>query len=112
MYVAATDGVLKAWVADHAWIKLPAYALAIAIVVVPVLWRVLNRSTKIQWTLLAFVVLWLRIFNVIEDKIVMHPMFEPGWHVGEEVVDLLMWVGWIPVAIWLNKILENRLAKS
>jgi YjbE family integral membrane protein len=30
---------IKSWVADHTWIKLPAYALAIAMVVVPVVWR-------------------------------------------------------------------------
>lgn len=30
---------IKSWVADHTWIKLPAYTLAIAMVVVPVVWR-------------------------------------------------------------------------
>ena len=98
---------IKSWVADHAWIKLPAYVLAIALVVVPVLWRGMEKNAKLQWGLLSFLVVWLSVFSLIEDKIVMHPMFEPGWHVGEEVVDIIMWLGWIPIAIWLQK----RLAK-
>jgi YjbE family integral membrane protein len=98
---------VKSWVADHAWIKLPAYVLAIALVVVPVLWRGMEKNAKLQWGLLSFLVVWLSVFSLIEDKIVMHPIFEPGWHVGEEVVDIIMWLGWIPIAIWLQK----RLAK-
>jgi YjbE family integral membrane protein len=98
---------VKSWVADHAWVKLPAYVLAIALVVVPVLWRGMEKNAKLQWGLLSFLVVWLSVFSLIEDKIVMHPMFEPGWHVGEEVVDIIMWLGWIPIAIWLQK----RLAK-
>jgi YjbE family integral membrane protein len=98
---------VKSWVADHAWVKLPAYVLAIALVVVPVLWRGMEKNAKLQWGLLSFLVIWLSVFSLIEDKIVMHPMFEPGWHVGEEVVDIIMWLGWIPIAIWLQK----RLAK-
>jgi YjbE family integral membrane protein len=101
------EPMIKAWVADHTWVKLPAYALAMAMVVIPVLWRTMSSSTKSQWALLAFVVLWLAVFSLIEDKITMHPMFEPGWHIGEEVVDMLMWVGWIPVAIWLQKRLDK-----
>jgi YjbE family integral membrane protein len=39
------EPMIKAWVADYAWVKLPAYALAIGMVVVPVLWRS-RRMTK------------------------------------------------------------------
>ncbi len=103
------EPLIKAWVADHTWIKLPAYLLAISIVVVPVLWRTMSQSSKTQWTLLAFLVVWLSVFSFIEDAVVMHPMFEPGWHIGEEVVDMIMWLGWIPVAIWLQKRMQDRL---
>jgi YjbE family integral membrane protein len=101
------EPMIKSWVADHTWIKLPAYSLAIAIVVVPVLWRGMSQSYKTQWTLLAFLVVWLSVFSSIEDAIVMHPMFEPGWHIGEEVIDIIMWLGWIPIAIWLQKRMAN-----
>lgn len=101
------EPLIKAWVADHTWIKLPAYALAIALVVVPVLWRTMNQSSKNLWMMLAFVVTWLCMFGYIEDKISIHPMFEPGWHIGEEVIDMVMWLGWIPLVIWLHKRLEK-----
>lgn len=101
------EPMIKSWVADHTWVKLPAYALAIAMVVVPVLWRTMSQSYKTQSVLLAFLVIWLSVFSYIEDAVVMHPMFEPGWHIGEEVIDIIMWLGWIPIAIWLQK----RMAK-
>ncbi|MDI9333004.1 MAG: TerC family protein [Cytophagales bacterium] len=97
------EPMIKSWVADHRWITLPAYTLAIALVVLPVFWRRLSQSHKTQWFLLGFVIVWLGLFSILEERIVMHPMFEPGWHIGEEVVDFIMWLGWIPIAIWLQK---------
>jgi YjbE family integral membrane protein len=40
------EPLIKAWVVDHTWIKLPAYTLAIALVVVPVFWRTMRQSYK------------------------------------------------------------------
>jgi YjbE family integral membrane protein len=102
------EPLIKAFVIDHAWIKVPAYVLAIALVIVPVLWRTMDHSNRKLWTLLAFVIVWLSVFGYIEDVITMHPMFEPGWHIGEEVVDMIMWLGWIPVVIWLEKRLGKK----
>lgn len=94
---------VKNYLADHHNVKFLAYVLAIALVIVPVLWRTLKQSAKLQWSSLAFVVVWLSIFGFIEDAVVMHPMFEPGWHVGEEIIDMIMWLGWIPFVIALSK---------
>jgi YjbE family integral membrane protein len=100
---------IKTWVASHDWVKLPVYAAAIALVIVPVMWRAAAASSQLRWSLVAFVVVWLGLFNMVENTIGQHPLFEPGWHVGEEVIDLLMWVGWIPVALWLERWLKPRL---
>jgi YjbE family integral membrane protein len=104
------EPMIKAWLVDNSWVKLPAYAAAIALVVVPVLWRGATTNAKTRWTLVAFVVVWLACFDMLENNIGMHPMFEPGWSVWEEVVDFVMWVGWIPAAIWLERLLKRRLA--
>jgi YjbE family integral membrane protein len=101
---------VKAWLIDNSWAKVPAYLAAIAMVVVPVFWRTATANAKLRWSLVAFVVVWLGVFSVMEDAVGMHPMFEPGWSVWEEVIDAIMWVGWIPVAIWLEKIMKPRLA--
>ena len=104
-----SEPYIKDWLALNAWIKLPAYAGAIALVVVPVLWRTLNPSDKLRWGMLGIVLVWISVFNVIENNIGMHPLFEPGWHVGEEVVDMLMWIGWIPLVLWLDKPMKRWL---
>lgn len=103
---------IKAWIEQNGWVKLPVYVLAIALVVVPVFWRQATSSHKIRWSLVAFVVVWLGVFSALEDVIGLHPMFEPGWTVWEEVIDLVMWVGWIPFALWLERILKTRMQPS
>lgn len=104
------EPMIKTWLLDNSWAKLPAYLAAIAMVVIPVFWRSATASAKLRWTLVAFVVVWLGVFSVMENAIGLHPMFEPGWSVWEEVIDLFMWVGWIPVAIYLERALKQRLA--
>jgi YjbE family integral membrane protein len=103
------EPMIQTWLANNHWAKLPAYAAAIAMVVIPVFWRAAAKNDKLRWSLVAFVVLWLGGFNQIEDAIGTHPLFEPGWTVWEEVVDLIMWVGWIPVALYLERVLKRRL---
>ena len=104
---------IKAWLVNNAWVKVPAYAAAIALVVLPVLWRTVWQkfavADKLRWASLAIVIAWLGVFDALEAKVGMHPMFEPGWHVGEEVLDFVMWVGWIPVVILLQKPLSRWL---
>jgi YjbE family integral membrane protein len=101
------EPVIKAWMVNHNGLKFVIYTLAIGLVIIPVLWRTMEHKQKSQWGLLAFLVLWLSVFSAIEDAVGMHPMFEPGWHIGEEVIDMLMWLGWIPCAIWLQRKLEK-----
>lgn len=103
---------VKVWLASNSWVKFPAYVAAIAWVVVPVFWRSASVSAKLRWSLVAFVVVWLGGFSVLEGSMTTHALFEPGWHVGEEVVDILMWVGWIPVALWLERRLKNTLTAT
>lgn len=102
---------VESYLADQPLVEFFAYVLAIVLVIVPVLWRTLKQSAKLQWSSLAFVVLWISIFSVIEDGIVMHPMFEPGWHIGEEVIDIIMSLGWIPFVIALSKRFKLKEAK-
>jgi YjbE family integral membrane protein len=103
------EPMIQTWLTHNHWAKLPAYAAAIAMVVIPVFWRTAVKNDKLRWSLVAFVVLWLGGFSLLEDAIGTHPMFEPGWTVWEEVVDLLMWIGWIPVALYLERTLKRRL---
>ena len=103
---------IKTWVASNGLIRLPAYAIAIAMVVMPVLWRTMNPASKLRWALMAFLLVWLAVFDTLEGQIGMHPLFEPGWHVGEEVVDLLMWVGWIPFVLWVQAPLKRYLERD
>jgi YjbE family integral membrane protein len=93
------EPLIKAWSESQPWVKLPIYLLAIALVTVPTIWRTLSKPDQKRWSALVFVIAWLMVFDALEAMVGMHPMFENGWHIGEEVLDLVMWVGWIPVVL-------------
>jgi hypothetical protein len=57
--------------------------------------------------MLGLMVLWLVGFDMLEQWLNMHPAFEPGWHAGEEVVDLIMYVGWVPVMLGVERLLSK-----
>ncbi|MFM6993110.1 MAG: TerC family protein, partial [Rhodoferax sp.] len=109
--MALGEPFMRTWMAGHAsgW-KLLAYAGAVGFIVLPVLWRNMRAGDKVLWLLMAFLLIWLAGFGALEAHLEMHDIFSPKWTILEEVVDLVMWVGWIPVAIPLQRALQRRWA--
>ena len=99
----ANEPLLKDWVAAHPNVKLAAFLLAVGGVVLHANWQKWSRATRQLAVKFAVLVLWLGVFEQIETWVNMHPMFEPGWHPAEEIVDAFMWLGWIPLVIWMGR---------
>jgi YjbE family integral membrane protein len=84
------------------------YVLAVGGLVLIPLWRSLTPSQRAHGAVLAFVVAWVTLFGWIEDRMdARFDLFEE-WHWDNELVDLVRWVGWIPLAIALGR----RLARG
>jgi YjbE family integral membrane protein len=77
------------------------------LVAVP-MWRKADPESRAQGAVVALLVAWLAAWGWIEDLLDLH--FDPidDWRWDTEVVDLVRWVGWIPVAIALYKALRAR----
>ncbi|MEN9559259.1 MAG: hypothetical protein RLZZ502_470 [Pseudomonadota bacterium] len=107
MKMIFSEGFVKEWAKDHHWLKVLMFTLAIGIVVMPTLWRTWSPLERKRYLMLGLMVLWLVGFDMLEQWLNMHPAFEPGWHAGEEVVDLIMYVGWVPVMLGVERLLSK-----
>jgi YjbE family integral membrane protein len=79
------------------------YTLVVGGLVAFPIWRSLKRTRRAQLVVLAAVAAWLSAFGWLEDWLgVAFDLFE-HWRWDEELIDLVRWVGWIPLAIWLDR---------
>ena len=79
------------------------YVVIIGALVAAPMWRQAAPPSRARGAILVFVAAWLALWGHIEDKLDMH--FDPidDWHWDNEIVDLVRWVGWIPIAMLLHK---------
>jgi YjbE family integral membrane protein len=86
------------------------YVLVVGgLVVIPVL-RSLDPPRRARLMILAAVAAWLSAFGWLEDRFgVTFDLFE-HWRWDDELIDLIRWVGWIPLAIGLDRRLARHAA--
>jgi len=100
----ATEPLLAGWLMAH-----PHFITALEVVVVGGLvaapaWRWLPHRHREQAVALIVMTVWLVAFGALEDRIgfVFHPFDE--WGLADELVDLVRWVGWIPVVMLVSRL--------
>ena len=107
-----TEGVLAGFFAEHHGWKLALYAFIIGIiVVVPLLRRMRNRlsSTPIC---LAFLIVWLSVFDYLEEYTMLRYYPNGDAPIMLDLIDLVMWLGWIPFVVMLHTELTGKAKKS
>jgi hypothetical protein len=69
------------------------------------MWRSLAPQHRVQSAVLALLAIWLTFWGWLESAAGVG--FDPidRWKWDDEVVDLVRWVGWIPLALWLDRML-------
>ena len=103
----ATEPLLAGWLAAH-----PHFITALEVVVVGGLvaapaWRWLPHRHREQAVALVVMAAWLVGFGALEERIgfVFHPFDQ--WGLGNEIVDLVRWVGWIPVVMLASRLVSR-----
>jgi hypothetical protein len=56
---------------------------------------------------LVVLVTWLTLLGWVEDRMDTHFNLFDRWRWDDELMDLVRWVGWTPLAIWV----ERRIGK-
>jgi YjbE family integral membrane protein len=99
---------LDAW--PHARTVL--YVLIVGGLVFPPLWRSIDRERRAQFAAVLIVAVWLTALGWVEDRY--GAAFNPfdRWRWDDELIDLVRWVGWIPLVMWLDRRLTLRRAHA
>ena len=58
--------------------------------------------------MLVLLAVWLTFWGWVEDASGFAFDGIDDWHWDNEIVDLIRWVGWIPIAIWINRRIEAQ----
>lgn len=95
---------LDAWLQARALL----YVLVVGGLVFPPLWRALDRERRAQLATVLIVAAWLTALGWIEDRY--GSAFNPfdRWRWDDDLIDLVRWVGWIPLVMWLDRRLARR----
>lgn len=99
--------VAEFFVEHHAW-KLAVYVFLIgAIIAVPLMRRARGRIGVLP-VCLVFLMVWLGVFDYLEEYVGGRYFPSGDEPLAVELIDLVMWVGWIPFVIAIQKELGPR----
>ena len=108
----ASESMLAGFFADHPGWKLALYAFIVGMIIaVPLLRRMRNRITSLP-ICLGFLLVWLTVFDYLEEYTMLRYFPNGDAPVTMELIDLVMWLGWIPVVVMLHIELTGPARKS
>ena len=104
----SSEVMLGTFFAEHYGWKLALYGFCIGIIVaVPLLRRMRGRINVIS-VCLPFLIVWLTAFDYLEEY-TMRRYFPAGdAPMAMELIDVVMWLGWIPIVILIDVELGGR----
>ena len=109
----ATEPLLAPLLAANPSLRLALDVVVIGGLVALPLWRSLEPRHRALVVLPAIAVPWIVIFGAIGQRYGMHFDLVADWHWDDDLIDIVRWVGWIPVAMWARaRVLARANARS
>jgi len=108
----ASEPLLKTWLVEYPIVRGALYlVIVLGLIAIP-MWRSLSPQQRAQGAVIALLAVWLTFWGWIEDSVGI--AFDPidGWKWDNEIVDLIRWVGWIPLVLWMHRAVSNRTARD
>ena len=104
----ASERLLQPWLDATPLLRAALYVLIVGGLIAVPMWRSLTPRHRVQGAVLAMLAVWLTLWGWIESAAGV--AFDPidRWKWDDEVIDLVRWVGWIPLALWLDRKLTIR----
>jgi YjbE family integral membrane protein len=103
-----TEPLLAPWVADHSPARLALQIVIVGGLVALPLWRSLLPRHRALIVLPAVALPWIAIFGEIEQRYGMHFDLVAEWHWDDDLIDIVRWVAWIPLALWVRRRVLSR----
>ena len=109
----AGEPLLKDWIAHQHLAHVALYGLVVGGVTLPALWRKAKVQQRETWSLVGLLIVWLGVFDVIEEALGWEDAAPADWQWWHESLDLVMWLGWLPPALlWLRYLHAKRQAAT
>lgn len=99
----SSEPLIKGWFEHQHVAHIALYASIVGAVTVPAMWRKADPRQRETWSLVGLLVLWLGAFDFIEESLGWENAAVDTWQWWHEGLDLVMWVGWIPLAVALHR---------
>ena len=106
------EPLLASWVADRSTARLALQIVIVGGLVAIPLWRTLESQHR-AWIVLPAVALpWIVLVGEIEQRFGAHLNLNADWHWDDDLIDIVRWVGWIPLALWMRRRVLARAAAA
>ena len=104
----ASEPLIRPWLDAHTPVRTALYVAIVGGLIAIPMWQVAKPSQRALGAVLVLLAVWLTFWGWVEDASGFAFDGIDDWHWDNEIVDLIRWVGWIPIAIWLNRRIEAR----
>ena len=105
-----TEPLLAPWIADHSPARLALQIVVVGGLVGIPLWRSLLPRHRAMIVMPLVALPWIVLFGEIEQRFGQHFDLNADWHWDDDLIDIVRWVGWIPLALWLRRRVNARSA--
>jgi YjbE family integral membrane protein len=97
------EPLLAGWLARQPWLRVVLYVVIIGALAGIPLWRSLDSRERGRGLALLVTVVWVSAFGWLEERMGMRfDLFEHE-HWDDEWLDLVRWIGWIPLVIAIDR---------
>jgi YjbE family integral membrane protein len=98
-----SEPLLAPWLGDRSAARLALQVVVVGGLVAFPLWRSLSPHHR-AWIVLPLVAIpWIVFMGVIEQRFGAQLDLNPDWHWDDDLIDIVRWVGWIPLALMLRR---------
>ena len=98
-----SEPLLAPWLADRSAARLALQIVVVGALVAIPLWRSLTPHHRAWIVLPAVAIPWIVIMGIIEQRFSAHFDLNADWHWDDDLLDIVRWVGWIPLALMLRR---------
>ena len=105
-----TEPLLAPWIGDRSPARLALQIVVVGGLVGIPLWRSLLPRHRAMIAMPLVALPWIVLFGEIEQRFGEHFDFSADWHWDDDLIDIVRWVGWIPLALWLRRRVGARSA--
>jgi hypothetical protein len=99
----ASEPAFAAWFAQAPWARLLLSVTIVGGLVAMPIWRALSPDARGQSLVIGILIVWVSLFGYIEQR--WSDQFNPidAWEWEHEIIDLVRWIGWIPLALLVHR---------